>query len=168
MSAARPQNRPSAAPRNRAMRLPTTGEHSAVIVASAEAAFEERSDLRRPASGCVYEPERRAVRVHTGGASGGRSAPRLLRPPCSPSRPAQWPMPHRPGRSRPRPAVAGLCGLPPVGDSSSSPSSWLPAATLHKLRDAEQWRRRELRTHYRMLKRLREAQKGTQTGPARP
>jgi hypothetical protein len=37
--------------------------------------------------------------------------------------------------------------------------TWLPAATLHRLRDAEQWRRREVRLHYRMLERLREEQR---------
>jgi hypothetical protein len=36
--------------------------------------------------------------------------------------------------------------------------TWLPAATLHRLRDAEQWRRREVRMHFRMLERCREEQ----------
>jgi hypothetical protein len=33
---------------------------------------------------------------------------------------------------------------------------WLPAVTLRRLEDAEQWRRREVRMHFRMLKRFRE------------
>jgi hypothetical protein len=37
--------------------------------------------------------------------------------------------------------------------------TWLPAATLHRLRDAEQWRRREVRLHFRMLKRFRDEQR---------
>jgi hypothetical protein len=34
--------------------------------------------------------------------------------------------------------------------------TWLPAVTLQRLEDAEQWRRREVRMHFNMLKRLRE------------
>jgi hypothetical protein len=37
--------------------------------------------------------------------------------------------------------------------------TWLPAVTLQRLRDAEQWRRREVRMHYRMLERLRDEQR---------
>jgi hypothetical protein len=43
--------------------------------------------------------------------------------------------------------------------------TWLPAATLHRLRDAEQWRRREVRMHFNMLKRLREERR--RRGPER-
>jgi hypothetical protein len=34
--------------------------------------------------------------------------------------------------------------------------TWLPPVTLQRLQDAEQWRRREVRMHFRMLERLRE------------
>jgi hypothetical protein len=43
--------------------------------------------------------------------------------------------------------------------------TWLPAATLHRLQDAEQWRRREVRLHFRMLERFREEQR--RRGPER-
>jgi hypothetical protein len=43
--------------------------------------------------------------------------------------------------------------------------TWLPAATLHRLRDAEQWRRREVRMHFNILKRFREEQRQRRTGP---
>jgi hypothetical protein len=45
--------------------------------------------------------------------------------------------------------------------------AWLPAPTLHRLRDAEQWRRREIKMHFRMLERLREEQRRRPTGPTR-
>jgi hypothetical protein len=41
--------------------------------------------------------------------------------------------------------------------------AWLPPATLHRLRDAEQLRRREVKMHYRMLERLREEQAPTRS-----
>jgi hypothetical protein len=44
--------------------------------------------------------------------------------------------------------------------------TWLPAATLHRLRDAEQWRRREVRMHFNMLERLREER--SRRGAERP
>jgi hypothetical protein len=37
--------------------------------------------------------------------------------------------------------------------------TWLPADTLKRLQVAEQWRRREVRMHFRMLKRFREEQR---------
>jgi hypothetical protein len=40
----------------------------------------------------------------------------------------------------------------------------LLATTLHRLRDAEQWGRREVRMHYRMLELLREEQPGANRG----
>jgi hypothetical protein len=43
--------------------------------------------------------------------------------------------------------------------------TWLPLVTLHRLEDAEQWRRREVRMHFRMLERLREEQR--RRGPER-
>jgi hypothetical protein len=39
-----------------------------------------------------------------------------------------------------------------------SMKTWLPSVTLQRLQDAEQWRRREVRMHYRMLERLRDEQ----------
>jgi hypothetical protein len=36
--------------------------------------------------------------------------------------------------------------------------TWLPAVTRQRLEDAEQWRRREVRMHFNMLKRCREEQ----------
>jgi hypothetical protein len=35
----------------------------------------------------------------------------------------------------------------------------LPSATLQRLQDAEQWRRREVQLHFNMLKRFREEQR---------
>jgi hypothetical protein len=40
--------------------------------------------------------------------------------------------------------------------------TWLPSVTLQRLQDAEQWRRREVRMHFRMLERLREEQQRRQ------
>jgi hypothetical protein len=40
-----------------------------------------------------------------------------------------------------------------------------PAPTLHRLRDAEHWRRREVRMHYNMLERFRDEQ--SRPGPER-
>jgi Tfp pilus assembly protein PilN len=40
-----------------------------------------------------------------------------------------------------------------------SMKTWLPSATLQGLRDAEQWRRREVRMHFQMLKRFRDEQR---------
>jgi hypothetical protein len=37
--------------------------------------------------------------------------------------------------------------------------TWLSAVTLQRLEDAEQWRRREVRMHFRMLERIREEQR---------
>jgi hypothetical protein len=45
--------------------------------------------------------------------------------------------------------------------------SWLPSETLKRPRDAEQWRRREVRLHFGMLKRFREEQRGRQARHAR-
>jgi hypothetical protein len=40
-----------------------------------------------------------------------------------------------------------------------SMKTWLPSVTLQRLQDAEQWRRREVRMHFNMLKRFREEQR---------
>jgi hypothetical protein len=37
--------------------------------------------------------------------------------------------------------------------------TWLPSVTLQRLQDAEQWRRREVRMHFNMLKRFRGEQR---------
>jgi hypothetical protein len=44
-------------------------------------------------------------------------------------------------------------------------NTWLPAATLQRLRDVEQWLRREVRMHFNMLTRFREEHR--RRGPER-
>jgi Tfp pilus assembly protein PilN len=45
--------------------------------------------------------------------------------------------------------------------------TWLPAATLQRLHDAEQWRRREVRMHFQTLKRVRDEQRRRRIVPTR-
>jgi hypothetical protein len=37
--------------------------------------------------------------------------------------------------------------------------TWLPAETLNRLREAEAWRRGEVRLHFKLLERFREEQR---------
>jgi hypothetical protein len=74
-------------------------------------------------------------------------------------------------RSRPRPPKPTEADLQAKLDAARARlrelvvfgmKTWLPAPTLHRLRDAGQWRRREVRMHFNMLKRLREEQQRRQ------